>query len=125
VVVPGSCSLAGSCSLPSLSPHLALRLQLPHSTAHDVSLGRGQAQCCIHSNIFGGPIASHDVQFHLCQERPVNSQGGGALGQGLWAYPNQDVSGAGLYGLRGGPTPNPRRVGGVGPKDKGPLGSGT
>lgn len=62
----------GSQPSPSLGPYLALCLQLPHSAAHDVGLARGQAQCRVYGHIFGGSIASHDVQFHLRRVRPVS-----------------------------------------------------
>lgn len=77
---PGSGSLATSQSPPSLCPHLALSLQLPHRSAHDVGLARGQAQCRIYGHVFGGPIAGHDVQFYLWQERPVSHPRGRGLG---------------------------------------------
>lgn len=77
---PGSGSLATSQSPPSLCPHLALSLQLPHRTAHDVGLAGRQAQCRIYGHVFGGPIAGHDVQFYLWQERPVSHPRGRGLG---------------------------------------------
>lgn len=62
----------GSQAAPPLGPHLALCLQLPNGAAHDVGLAGGQAQGCVYGHVFGGPVASHDVQFHLWWERPVS-----------------------------------------------------
>lgn len=95
----GSGSLASSQSPPSLGPHLALSLQLPHRTAHDVGLARGQAQRRIDGHVFRGPIASHDVQFYLWREGPVSHPRGG--GRGAGARPGWVRSASQVRGFRG------------------------
>lgn len=88
----------GSARCSPAAPYLALSLQLPHCTAHDVSLAGWQAQRPVHGHIFGGSITGHDIQFHLWGRRV--SHWAWSMHKGAWS--GNTWGGAEVNGIVGG-----------------------